>query len=95
VSALVARARDSLLEREGEPHDRLRALVAGVFQREHTARREPGVRALADRLVAELAAQVHDTGEADVMEGIAHVLPVEVIADPARPAQTVRPMLRG
>jgi hypothetical protein len=29
------------------------------------------------------------------MEAIAHVLPVEVIADPARPAQTVRPMLRG
>ena len=63
MSALVARARSSLLEREGvEPHDRLRALVAGVFQRGHTARREPGVRALADRLVAELAAQVHDAG---------------------------------
>jgi cytochrome P450 len=49
--------RNSLLEREGEPHDRLRALVGGVFQRGHTARLEPGVRALADRLVAELAAQ--------------------------------------
>jgi cytochrome P450 len=45
VSALVAGARGSLLEREGEPHDRLRALVAGVFQRGHTARRELGVRA--------------------------------------------------
>jgi cytochrome P450 len=67
--------------------------VAGVFQREHTARREPGVRALADRLVAELAAQVHE--EADVVEGIAHVLPVEVIADLLGLPQTVRPMLRG
>lgn len=30
--------RNSLLEREGEPHSRLRTLVAGAFHRGHTAR---------------------------------------------------------
>ncbi|MDT7582151.1 MAG: hypothetical protein QOK35_3415, partial [Pseudonocardiales bacterium] len=30
--------RNSLLEREGEPHDRLRTLVAAAFNRGHTAR---------------------------------------------------------
>jgi hypothetical protein len=54
--------RNSLLEREGEPHDRLRTLVAGAFNRGHTARLEPAVSALADRLVAELAVQVRHTG---------------------------------
>jgi cytochrome P450 len=87
--------RNSLLEREGEPHDRLRALVGGVFQRGHTARLEPGVRALADRLVAELAAQVRGAGQADVMAGIAHLLPVEVIADLLGLPESVRPSLRG
>src|SRR5918995_6745928 len=53
--------RNSLLEREGPPHDRLRRLVAGAFNRGHTARLEPAVRALADRLVAELAVQVRHT----------------------------------
>jgi unspecific monooxygenase len=87
--------RNSLLEREGEPHDRLRTLVAGVFQRGHTARLEPGVRALADRLVADLASRIHDTGSADVMADVAHVLPVEVIADLLGVPDTVRPALRG
>jgi unspecific monooxygenase len=87
--------RNSLLEREGEPHDRLRALVAAVFQRGHTARLEPGVRALADRLVAELAAGVRCAGQADVMAGIAHLLPVEVIADLLGLPESVRPSLRG
>ncbi len=61
--------RNSLLEREGEPHDRLRTLVAGVFQRGHTARLEPAVRALADRLVGDLGARARDAGSADLMAG--------------------------
>ena len=64
--------RNSLLEREGEPHDRLRTLVAGAFNRGHAARLEPAVRALADRLVAELAVQIRHTGSADLMAGVAH-----------------------
>ena len=87
--------RNSLLEREGEPHDRLRTAVAGVFQRGHTARLEPGVRALADRLVADLVARIRDAGSADVMAGVAHVLPVEVIADLLGVPDGVRPALRG
>ena len=87
--------RNSLLEREGEPHDRLRTLVAGVFQRGHTARLEPGVRALADRLVDDLAARIADAGSADLMSGVAHVLPVEVIAELLGVPDAVRPSLRG
>jgi cytochrome P450 len=87
--------RNSLLEREGEPHDRLRTLVAGVFQRGHTARLEPGVRTLADRLVGDLAARVADAGSADLMTVVAHVLPVEVIAELLGVPDGVRPSLRG
>ncbi len=87
--------RNSLLEREGEPHDRLRTLVAGVFQRGHTARLEPAVRALADRLVGDLGARARDAGSADLMAGVAHVLPVEVIAELLGLPEPVRPSLRG
>ncbi len=87
--------RNSLLEREGEPHDRLRTLVAGAFDRGHTARLGPAVSALADRLVAELAVQVRHTGSADLMAGVAHVLPVEVIAELLGLPESVRPRLRG
>lgn len=87
--------RNSLLEREGEPHHRLRAAVAGVFQRGHTARLEPGVRALADRLVDGLVARIRADGSADLMADVAHVLPVEVIADLLGLPESVRPLLRG
>jgi len=87
--------RNSLLEREGESHDRLRTLVAAAFNRGHTARLEPAVRALADRLVAELAVQVRHTGSADLMAGVAHVLPVEVIAELLGLPEEIRPRLRG
>jgi unspecific monooxygenase len=87
--------RNSLLELEGPEHHRLRTLVAGVFARGHTARLEPGVRALADRLVADLADRIRDEGSADVMAGVAHVLPVEVIADLLGVPGAVRPALRG
>jgi len=87
--------RNSLLEREGESHDRLRTLVAGAFNRGHTARLEPAVRALADKLVAELAVQARHTGSADLMAHVAHVLPVEVIAELLGLPDELRPRLRG
>jgi unspecific monooxygenase len=87
--------RNSLLEREGPPHDRLRRLVAGAFNRGHTARLEPRVRALADRLVAELAERVRADGAADLMDGVAAVLPVEVIADLLDVPEPERSALRG
>ena len=86
--------RNSLLEREGESHDRLRTLVAGAFNRGHTARLEPAVRALADKLVAELAVQARHTGSADLMAHVAHVLPVEVIAELLGLPDELRPRLR-
>jgi cytochrome P450 len=87
--------RNSLLEREGPPHDRLRGLVAGAFNRGHTARLEPRVRALADRLVAELVARIRADGSADLMAGVAAVLPVEVIADLLDVPEPERSALRG
>jgi unspecific monooxygenase len=87
--------RNSLLEREGPPHDRLRRLVAGAFNRGHTARLEPRVRALADRLVAELGERVRADGAADLMDGVAAVLPVEVIADLLDVPEPERSALRG
>jgi unspecific monooxygenase len=73
--------RNSLLEREGPGHSRLRGLVASAFGRGHTARLEPWVRGLAARLVDDLAARVADDGEADLLEHVAATLPVQVIAE--------------
>ena len=87
--------RNSLLEREGPAHDRLRALVAGVFNRGHTARLEPWVRALADRLVGELAGRIGDEGSADLIAGVAAPLPVEVIAELLAVPEPARSALRG
>jgi cytochrome P450 len=87
--------RNSLLEREGEPHDRLRRLVAGAFNRGHTARLEPRVRALAGRLVAELAERIRADGSADLIAGVAAVLPVEVIAELLGVPEPERGALRG
>jgi cytochrome P450 len=87
--------RNSLLEREGPPHDRLRRLVAGAFNRGHTARLEPRVRALAGRLVAELVEHIRAEGSADLMAGVAAVLPVEVIAELLGVPEPERSALRG
>ncbi|WP_250556804.1 cytochrome P450 [Pseudonocardia lacus] len=87
--------RNSLLEREGEPHDRLRRLVAGAFARGHVARLGPWVRELADRMVADLARRVDDEGSADLLGDVAAVLPVEVIAELLGVEEPARSRLRG
>jgi cytochrome P450 len=87
--------RNSLLEREGEPHDRLRRLVAGAFARGHVARLEPWVRGLADRMVADLAAGIDADGSADLIAGLAAVLPVEVIAELLGVPEPARSRMRG
>jgi cytochrome P450 len=87
--------RNSLLEHEGEPHDRLRRLVAGAFNRGHTSRLEPWVRGLADRLVAELVERVRTEGSADLVAGVAATLPVEVIAELLGVPEPERSALRG
>lgn len=73
--------RNSLLEREGEPHTRLRRLVASAFARGHTERLAPLVRARAGALVDDLVARVRDGAPADLVELVAAPLPVAVIAD--------------
>lgn len=87
--------RNSLLEREGPPHTRLRSLVAGAFQRGHTARLEPSVRALAGRLVDGLAERIRRDGRADLLAEVAAALPVEVIADLLGVPEPARSALRG
>jgi cytochrome P450 len=87
--------RNSLLEREGPPHDRLRALVAGAFNRGHTARLEPWVRELAGRLVDGLAARIAADGHADLVAEVAAPLPVEVIAQLLDVPEPARSALRG
>jgi cytochrome P450 len=87
--------RNSLLEREGPSHARLRGLVAGAFQRGHTARLGPWVRGLASRLVDGLVARIRDEGDADLVEGVAAPLPVEVIAQLLDVPEPARSALRG
>jgi cytochrome P450 len=87
--------RNSLLEREGPAHARLRSLVAGAFNRGHTARLEPSVRALAGRLVGELADRIRADGSADLIAGVAATLPVEVIAELLAVPEPARSALRG
>ncbi|HVL83769.1 MAG TPA: cytochrome P450 [Pseudonocardia sp.] len=87
--------RNSLLEREGAAHARLRGLVAAAFRRGHTARLAPGVRALADGLVAELAAQVRSAGDAELVARVAAPLPVAVIANLLGVGEPERSALRG
>ncbi|WP_224392733.1 cytochrome P450 [Pseudonocardia sp. ICBG1293] len=73
--------RNSLLEREGEPHTRLRRLVASAFGRGHTERLAPLVRARAGALVDGLVDRIRDGAPADLVELVAAPLPVAVIAD--------------
>jgi unspecific monooxygenase len=87
--------RNSLLEREGPAHTRLRALVAGAFARGHVARLGPWVRAVAGRMVDELAGRIADTGSAELIGGLAEVLPVEVIAELLGVPEPARSRLRG
>lgn len=87
--------RNSLLEREGPTHTRLRKLVAGAFNRGHTARLGPWVQGLADRLVGELAAAIDADGAADLMSTVAAPLPVEVIGELLGVPEPARSLLRG
>ncbi len=90
--------RNSLLEREGEPHTRLRRLVAAAFDRGHTARLAPLVHRRADDLVRALAARIDDGDDgtgADLISAVAEPLPVQVIADLLGVGESERAPLRG
>lgn len=87
--------RNSLLEREGPSHTRLRGLVAGAFNRGHTARLEPWVRRVAGELVTRLAERIRADGRADLIADVAATLPVEVIAELLGVPEPGRSALRG
>ncbi len=86
--------RNSLLENEPPRHTRLRRLISAAFGRGHTARLQPWVRAVADDLVARLAAAIDAEGSADLMTHLAGPLPVEVIAELLGVPAADRPRLR-
>ncbi|WP_156758423.1 cytochrome P450 [Actinokineospora pegani] len=73
--------RNSLLESEPPTHTRLRRLIAAGFGRGHTERLRPRVDALADDLVAALAARIADEGSADLLDLVAAPLPIQVIGE--------------
>jgi cytochrome P450 len=73
--------RNSMLESVPPQHTRLRRLVAGAFNRGHTERLRPTVQAVADRLVDDVAEQIRDGAEADLLTMLAGPLPIEVIAE--------------
>ncbi|WP_243653496.1 cytochrome P450 [Pseudonocardia endophytica] len=87
--------RNSLLEREGEPHTRLRRLVAAAFDRGHTARLAPAVQRRADELVGALAGRIDDGAPADLVSLVAEPLPVAVIADLLGVPESERAPLHG
>ncbi|RLK60126.1 cytochrome P450 [Actinokineospora cianjurensis] len=86
--------RNSLLENEPPTHTRLRRLVSAAFGRGHTERLRPMVEALADRLVADLAARIAADGSADLLEHVAGPLPVEVIGELLGVPQSDRGLLQ-
>ncbi len=87
--------RNSLLEREGPSHARLRGLVAGAFNRGHSTRLAPRVRGLAGGLVDGLDERIRAEGRADLIAEVAAPLPVEVIAELLAVPEPARSALRG
>ncbi|KFZ83372.1 cytochrome P450 [Amycolatopsis sp. MJM2582] len=73
--------RNSLLENEPPAHTRLRRVIAGAFGRGHVQRLRPMVAELADGMVDGLAAEIAETGSADLLAHLAQPLPVAVIAE--------------
>lgn len=86
--------RTSILENEPPTHTRLRRLISGAFGRGHVGRMRPWIADLADRLVSDLAARVHDQGSADLLALVAEPLPVDVIAELLHVPQADRHLLR-
>ena len=66
----------NLLETEGEDHARLRRLLVKGFTTAQIANQRPGIQALADQALDELAAR----GEMDLLEDFVNPLTVHVIA---------------
>nr|WP_184484976.1 cytochrome P450 [Saccharopolyspora gloriosae] len=69
----------SMLENE-QHHDRLRAAVAPLFHRRHVESTRPMITALVERRMDELCERIEAHGAADLMAGLARLLPVDVIA---------------
>jgi len=62
-------------------HTRLRRLVSTAFTRRQVERLAPGIETLCATLLDDVAKQLADTGEADLMASFAYPLPMTVICD--------------
>lgn len=85
--------RHSLLESEPPGHTRLRRSISSAFARGHAERLRPKVTALADAMTAELAGEIAESGEADLLDHLAQPLPVAVIAELLGVPEADRPRL--
>jgi cytochrome P450 len=90
---------DSLLTLNGEPHARIRSLLAKAFTRRRVAELEPAVVRLTDGLLDSLAGQGAGGSAVDFMQQFAFALPVTVICEligvPADLRAEFRPLARA
>ncbi len=90
---------DSLLTLNGEPHARIRSMLARAFTRRRVAELEPAVARLTDGLLDSLAELAAGGGAVDFMAEFAFALPVTVICEligvPAELRAEFRPLARA
>lgn len=73
--------RHSLLENEAPAHTRLRRSISWAFGRGHVERMRPWITDVATGLVEELAKDIDERGEGDLIARLAQPLPVVVITE--------------
>lgn len=72
---------ESLLFLEGSAHNRVRKLVAGAFTPAAVAGWQPTIDAIAEQLLANVAARLEAGEEVDLVEALARPLPIAVMAE--------------
>ncbi|GAB2810668.1 cytochrome P450 family protein [Streptomyces daliensis] len=87
-----------MLTADPPTHTRLRKLVSTAFTRRQVERLAPGIETLCTSLLDDVAERLAATGEADLMESLAHPLPLTVICDllgiPEEAREDVRTWMR-
>jgi cytochrome P450 len=90
-SPLLEHHTTSLVFNDPPLHTRVRRAIVGALSQRHIAAMEPGLVALVDRLLDELAAR----GRADVIDAFAGAIPVEIIGNLLGVPHEDRRPLRG
>jgi cytochrome P450 len=95
ASPLFEHHTTSLVFNDPPLHTRVRKLLLGAVNQRAIARMEPGVVALVDSLLDEMAAKSSSQGSADLIEDFAAAIPVEVIGNLLSFPREDRGPLRG